>query len=150
MRSEILGEKEPIEASQKSAERRRRGPGPNAASPKDTEGVLQMAGTCCYLNGCLVAEALATSLRLRSKHMGRLEDWMLDFRRWKISWTPKPHRHGVDECRGIVARKANHQRRRNSGFKEFVPKMSDCRAPKLLKSVGMLRYEVPFEISFSP
>ena len=80
MRSEILGEKEPIEASQKGAERRRRGPGPYTHSPKDTDGVLQMDGTCCYLNGGLVAEALATSLRSCSRQMRRLEDWMLDFR----------------------------------------------------------------------
>ena len=111
-----------------------------------------MDGTCCYPNGGLAAEALTTSLRLHCKQMGRLEDWMLDFGCWRISWTPKPHRCGVevDDCRRMVARKANHRRRRNSGFKEFVPKTSDCQAPTLLESVGMLWYEVSFKITFSP
>ena len=56
-------------------------------------------------NGGLAAEALTTSLRLHCKQMGRLEDWMLDFRCWKISWIPKPHwcRAELDTCRRIVA-----------------------------------------------
>ena len=56
MRSEILGEKEPIEKSQKDAKRRGRGPASNANSPKDTDGVLPMDSTCCYLNDGLVAK----------------------------------------------------------------------------------------------
>ena len=110
MRSEIFGEKEPIEGGQKTAKRRRHRPGPHADSPKDTEGVLQMDGTCCYLNGGLEAEPLTTSLRLHCRQMRWLEDWMLDFRYRKISWTSKPHRCGMelDERRRIAARKANH------------------------------------------
>ena len=74
MRSEILGEKEPMEGSQKDAKRRGRGPASNANSPKDTEGVLQMDGACGYLNGGLAAEAFTTSLRLHCRQMHRLED----------------------------------------------------------------------------
>ena len=74
MRSEILGEKEPMEESQKDTKRKGRGPASNANSPKDTDGVLPMDSTCSYLNDGLMAEALATSLRLHPRQMGRLED----------------------------------------------------------------------------
>ena len=67
-----------MEEIQKNPKQRRRGPGPHAYSSKDTEFVLQMDGTCCYLNGGLAAEALTISLRLHCRQMGRLEDWMLE------------------------------------------------------------------------
>ena len=74
MRSEILGEKEHMEESQKDTKRKGRGPASNANSPKYTDGVLQMDSTCCYLNDGPVAETLPTSLRLHPRQMGRLED----------------------------------------------------------------------------
>ena len=46
MRSEILGKEEPMEKNQNDAERRQRGPGLDAGTPKDTECVIQMDGRC--------------------------------------------------------------------------------------------------------
>ena len=149
MRSEILEENEPIEGSQKNAERRRRGPGPYAYSPKNTDGVLQMDGMCCYLNDGLVAEAPPTSLRLRARHMGKLEDWVLDFRYWMIPRTSNCHWCRVEsgDCWRIAGRKENHRRRGNLGLKDCVhcvlTKLHQ-RAPKLLDGGRVLRYEVYF------